>query len=396
MLKLCQMSKTNTSGLESWLGKLACDSSCYPTKRNRITLFFEGDEVFRAMVEDIGMAVRFVHLEMYMFLSDETGRGIAEALMEKARSGIPVYLVYDAIGSLEADEEMFLEMEKSGVQVRVFRPVAPWRKRSGILGRNHRKNLIVDGRVAYTGGMNIGNDWSRKISGHKVWRDTQMSIEGPGAAACELLFREAWRKVGGMDVEQSCHYQVDGDGPGESDCLIVGGSGFSKRKTIRRLYSGAFAHSREEIDLTVPYFVPPKRLVKAMRDAESRGVAIEVLVPGVSDVGLADWLRGCLYPSLIGDGIEFYEYQGSTLHAKSMVVDDRLAIVGSANFDFLSISLNWELAVVIDDPMIVKDLKARYLQDLEESRKVDLASVEKRAWWRKLIGWFGVVLIRKL
>ena len=390
------MNKMEGGGLEPWLGQLASEVSCCSTKRNKIRLFFEGDDVFEAMVEDVGKAGRFIHVEMYMFLSDETGWRIANALMERARAGIPVCLVYDAIGSSEADEEMFDEMRNAGVNVEVFRPVAPWRKRSGILGRNHRKSLIVDGRVAYTGGMNLGNNWSRKISGSDVWRDTQLSIEGPGAAACDLFFRETWEKVGGCELDHHPQYQIDGDGPGEGDCHVVGGSGFSKRKAIRRLYSGAFSYAQEEVDLTVPYFVPPKRLMDAMREAECRGVEIEVLVPGRSDVGLADWFRECLYPSLMGDGLAFYEYQRSIMHAKSMVVDDRVAIVGSANFDFLSISLNWELAVVIDDLEVVSEVKGQYLRDLDDSKKVDAAVVQNRSWWRKWVGWIGVLLVRKL
>ena len=379
-----------------WLEELACDSSCCSTKRNRLALFFDGDEVFEAMVEDIGMAERFVHLEMYMFLSDGIGEMIAEALMERAQAGVPVLVVYDGIGSLEADAKMFRRMSEVGVIVEIFRPVAPWRKRSGILGRNHRKNLIVDGRVAYNGGMNLGDVWSRKASGGEVWRDTHLRIEGPGAAACDLLFRETWEKVGGGEINCESFYEIGGKGPGESDCLIIGGSGFLGRKAIRRLYSGAFSHACEKVEMTVPYFIPPRRMVDAMKKAEARGVEVEVLVPGKSDVRLADWLREGVYPALMKDGVSFHEYQHSVLHAKSMLVDDRLAIIGSANFDFLSISMNREQAVLIDEAEIVCELKEQRVRDLARSIEVVRETAVGLPWWRRLIAWVGTVLIRKL
>jgi len=174
--------------LSEWLGLLSRDGSAVQSCGNRVELFFEGDDAFREMRDAIEAAEIYVHQEMYMFLSDEVGWTLAESFAGVARRGIPVRLVYDAIGSSEAKEEMFEMMRSAGVEVRVFRPVAPWRKRSGILGRNHRKNLIVDDRFAFTGGMNLGSVWSRSIKGEGAWRDTHLSIEGPGAAACDQFF----------------------------------------------------------------------------------------------------------------------------------------------------------------------------------------------------------------
>lgn len=378
-----------------WTETLARGGSALLTKGNEVTLYFEGDEAFAAMLEEIAKARSFVNLEMYMFLSDRVGRAIAGALSERAKSGVPVRVVYDAIGSLAADGKMFEEMREAGVRVEVFRPVAPWRKRSGLLGRNHRKNLIIDGRVAFTGGMNLGELWSRKYR-EDAWRDTHLKVEGPAAAACQHFFKEAWKKVCGEPVTEVCHYQVDGSGPGKSDCVVVGGSGFSKRRAIRRLYSGAFAAAKAHVEMTVPYFVPPKRVLDVMRRRSREGVKVRILVPRNSDVAFADWIREGLYPSLMDDGVEFHEYLGRILHAKTMVFDDRVAVVGSANFDYLSISMNWELGVVVDDPEIVGQLMAQYRLDLEMSERVDYDCAEKRPWWRRALAWIGAALIRKL
>lgn len=389
------MSETANTKESGWIDELASDGSAVLTKGNKVNLYFEGEEAFAAMRNEIAGAERFVNLEMYMFLSDRVGRAMAEELGRKARSGVPVRVVYDAIGSAEAEDVMFDEMRKAGVRVEIFRPVAPWRKRSGILGRNHRKNLIIDGRVAYTGGMNLGEVWSGEFS-EKAWRDTHMKMEGPAAAACQHFFEEAWTKVGGEPLEDKCFFQLGQAGEGESDCVIVGGSGFSKRRAIRRLYSRAFTLAESEVVMTVPYFVPPKRVLNVMRRRSLEGVKVRVLVPKNSDVAVADWLREGLYPSLMDDGIEFHEYRGRVLHAKSMVFDDRLAVVGSANFDYLSISMNWELAVVVDDPAIVSQLVDQYHRDLEMSDTVEWDWAESRPLWRRALAWIGAAILRKL
>ena len=388
----------NTEGNQdavSWTEVLARDGSALLTEGNRVQLYFSGDETFAAMIEEVARAEQFVNLEMYMFLSDAVGEMIAKALSEKAGEGVPVRVVYDAIGSAAANQELFDEMRLAGVLVEVFRPVAPWRKRSGILGRNHRKNLIIDGRVAFTGGMNLGEVWSERYR-EDSWRDTHLMVEGPAAAACQRFFEEAWKKASGESLKEDCFYGIEESGPGKSACVVVGGSGFGKRRAIRRLFSGAFANAKRHVVMTVPYFVPPKRVLKIMRRRSLEGVEVQVLVPRNSDVAFADWIREGLYPSLMDDGVEIQEYLKRVLHAKTMVFDDCLSIVGSANFDYLSISLNWELGMVIDDPEIAKQLMVQHQLDMKKSEKVDWDWTETRSWWRRVMSWLGAAIIRKL
>jgi len=364
------------------LGEISHAGGARQTLGNRVELYFDGDEVYSAKIKAIASAESYVHMEMYMFLSDRIGWEIAKAFAAKAGEGIPVRVVYDAIGSSEADEELFEMMREAGVEVHIFRPVAPWRKRSGILGRNHRKNLIIDGRIAFTGGMNLGDPWSRKVCGEEAWRDTQISLEGPAAVACDLFFLETWKKVGGCRIEPPHHYSLDKPGPWSAKCLVVGGSGFAKRKAIRRLYSTSLEQAVKDVVLTVPYFVPPRRLLSLLR-AIAADKNVELLVPRNSDVGIADWIREGLYPKLLTAGIKVQEFTKAVLHAKSMVIDEELAVVGSANFDFLSCSLNWELAVVIQDAEVVKKLV-----------KPDWAL--SRPWWRQWLGWLGASVLRRL
>jgi len=377
------------------LSQLAHAGGAIGTRGSKVKLYFEGDSVFRAMREAVDSAERYVHLEMYMFLSDVVGWMFAKVLCDKAKEGVSVRVVYDAIGSSEAESELFAMMKSAGVEVRVFRPVAPWRKRSGILGRNHRKNLIVDGRIAFTGGMNIGSVWSRAASGDRAWRDTHMSLEGPAAAACDEFFLESWGKVGGGPLQLDRQYEVGEEGEWESECLVVGGSGFARRKAIRKLYSTALRGAKSRLELTVPYFLPPRRLLNCLKGAADDG-EVGLMVPKESDVRLADWLREGLYSSLLRKKVKIYEYTEAVLHAKSMVVDDDIAVVGSANFDFLSFSLNWELAVVIRDPEVVECLRRQYHKDLKFCVAVEDGWARSRPWWRKGLGWLGASILRKL
>jgi len=383
------------TSLRQTLDQLAHSGGGYRTYGNRVTLYYEGDEVFQAMRQEIASAQEYVHLEMYMFLSDSVGWAIAESLADRARAGISVCVVYDAIGSLESGEQMFTMMQEAGVEVRIFRPVAPWRKRSGILGRNHRKNLIVDGRIAFTGGMNLGEVWSREVSGDQAWRDTHISLEGPAAEACEHLFAETWRKVGGSPSEAPNFYEIGKVGPWESECFVVGGSGFAKRKAMRRLYSTILKLAKTDVVMTVPYFVPPRRLLNLLRITASEK-SVEVLVPKNSDVGIADWVREGLYPALLESEVKIQEYMDSILHAKSMVVDDEISVVGSANFDVLSFAFNWELAVVIADEKVVKSLRSQHEKDLLMSQAVASDWAKDRPWWRQWIGWLGATVLRRL
>ncbi|YCM44105.1 phosphatidylserine/phosphatidylglycerophosphate/cardiolipin synthase family protein [Verrucomicrobiaceae bacterium 227] len=389
------MDKNGDQLKDKWIAGFSQQKTARMTRGNAVELYFEGDEAFEAMADAIRSAEIFVHLEMYLFFSDTVGKRFAGLLSEKAREGIPVRVVYDAIGSIEASDLMFEEMQKAGVVVEIFRPVAPWRKRSGILGRNHRKNLIVDGRVAFTGGVNLGDDWSREVKGDEVWRDTHMRLEGPVAAACDDFFRETWAKVDGCALPEEGHFEIDGEGPGESDCMVVGGGGFAKGKAIRRLFAEAFQVAKRDVAMTVAYFIPPRVFLKMLRKRSQEGVTINVLVPRDSDVAVADWLREGLYPGLLKYGINFHEYLRSVLHAKSVVIDDHLALVGSSNFDYLSISWNWELAVVIDDAKVVKKLREQYALDLEDSETVDEQSAGARPWWRRMMSWLGASIIRR-
>lgn len=404
MSKLSAVEEGAESSQPWWLQrlkKLAYDGGAWETEGNRVRCFFEGDEAYDAMLEAIDRATRYVHMEMYMFFDDRTGTLFQQAFLAAVKRGVAVRVAYDAIGSAETSGTFFETMETGGVEVCCFRPVAPWRKRSGVLGRNHRKNLIVDGEVAFAGGMNIADPWSRRAVKGLAWRDTHVKLEGPAVQACHQLFLETWRKVGGKAPWRELVelYQLkfpETDRPGRAKVVVVAGRGFGRRKAIRRVFTTMIRASRTSVKMTVPYFMPPRLMLSMLRQQAEKS-PVEIIVPRDSDVPVADWIRDGLYPFLLKSGVDVREYTEANMHAKTMVVDDRIAVVGSANFDVLSMSMNWELTLVIEDEETVGQLLAQREIDLVKTERVLEEGLElKRPWWRRFLSWLGAGILRKM
>lgn len=397
--------------LNAWKARVAREISGGQTggtsEGNRVDVYFEGDAAFAAMLAAIQNARHYVHLEMYMFFSDHTGRRFADALAAKAREGVPVRVLYDAIGSLETDKMQWADLRDAGATVVEYRPVAFWRKRGGIFGRNHRKNLVIDGATAFTGGMNLADPWSREFSGDSAWRDTQCRVIGPAAMDLNRLFVDSWQYATEEKIfhrpdpqplgsEETSAHGEDLEHSGDSRCVVVGSQGLRNSKEIRRLFSVNLARAEKSIQMTMPYFVPPKRLLNALAKAEKRGVDVNLLLPRDSDVKVVDWLREGLYPQLLEWGITVREYLGPVLHAKTMVVDDRLAVIGSSNFDVLSVLMNREVGLVVFDDEVVQELDRQWQNDLMLSDRVTSDWQGLRSWWRLAMSRIGSFLLRRL
>ncbi|MFK7910915.1 MAG: phosphatidylserine/phosphatidylglycerophosphate/cardiolipin synthase family protein [Akkermansiaceae bacterium] len=388
--------------------ELARDEVGGTSEGNKVDVYFDGDEAFDAMISAIAGAKHYVHLEMYMFFSDNIGSNIADALSEKAREGVPVRVLYDAIGSLEADKMQWARMRDAGVTVVEYRPVAFWRKRSGIFARNHRKNLVIDGVTGFTGGMNISDEWSEKHSGDSAWRDTHCRVDGPAAKHLNDLFISSWEYATEERIfhrpdpnplreeEKKPHPDPDCETCDGCRCIVVGSQGFGSRKEIRRLFSVHLARAEKSVRMTMPYFVPPARLRKAVYMARERGVDVSALLPRDSDVKIVDYLREGLYGKMLTKGVRLIEYLGPVLHAKTMVVDDKIAVIGSSNFDILSVLMNSEVAIVVFDEVTVDELNTQWQNDLSLSDRVGDDWEIKRPWWRLLAAKVGCFLIRRL
>lgn len=349
--------------------------------RNSFELFTEGDELYQSMLTSIASAEQSVDLESYIFADDEIGRRFADALVDRASSGVQVRVHLDAAGSLFwVSRRLKAYLCKQGVDLRWFHRWnwrQPWRYNR----RDHRKLLVVDQRRAYLGGFNIHRENSRALYGEQRWRDTHVAMQGTLAEQAGELFDAFW---GGQR-----RWLPNG---ALSDSILVHNHTRTCRHRLRCIYSDAFTAARHRIYLTTPYFVPDRHTQQGLKAAARRGVDVRLLVPGKSDVRLTQWAARAAYADLLDAGVRIYEYQPRMLHAKTVVVDGNWAMLGTANLDYRSLFVNYELNLVTRDPDLSSELEQRFVEDLEDSLRIQAAHWRKRGWPARLsetVGWLG-------
>jgi len=352
-----------------------------PTGGNRLELLTENRVAFSRIEEAIRGARRFVWAEYYIVNGDETGRRFLELLTERARAGVEVRLLYDAVGCSGMDRDALRALQAAGGKTEEFLPVNPLRRRWAVHLRNHRKILVVDGEVGFTGGMNIGDEYSgstgrgrlrRKV---KPWRDTHMRVRGPALRDLAAIFAEDWCFAADELLElpkvSSCE-----DG-GSVVAAIPSGPDQEHNATGLVFFSGiALATSRCYI--TSPYFIPDEPTLKALVSAALRGVDVKVLVPRLNDVPMLRPAMRSYYPRLVDAGVEIYEYLPTVLHAKSMVVDQSWCLLGSANLDMRSFRLNFEASLLIHDSQFAVELEQQFERDLQHSVRISKRSIDDR------------------
>lgn len=374
---------------------------------NIVTYLPDGPAALEAMLEAIASATREIVLEMYWFDSDRVGRRFAEALSERARSGVSVRVIYDAVGSLGVDPEMFEDMRRAGCLVHEYNPIAPWRKRVAgkrnrestfftlLNRRDHRKILAVDGRIAFTGGINLADHWMGTEK-EPAWRDEMVRVGGPAAAHLRAAFFVTWSEYEpSTRSEISPRSTVVEDAHGGSSVRVLLGDGRRDRRAIRRAYARQIRRATKHIYIANSYFLPDMGLRNALVRAARRGVDVRIMVPGTNDVLAMYYAMRKLYTKLVPRGVRVYEWHGSILHSKTAVIDDRWSTVGSFNLDHRSVRYNLEANVVVEDEAFASALHARFLKDLESCTPVLEESLAARPLFTRILEEF-FFLFRKV
>ena len=354
---------------------------------NRVRLLTTGDACFDEFVAAINSARRSINLETYIFNSDAVGWMIAELLVKKARRGVEVNVIYDAVGCLGTSPALFAFLRSGGVEIVEFHPIIPWRKYFNIDMRDHRKLLVVDGRVAFVGGMNIGNEYAgRKYRGGD-WRDTHLRIEGPAVRNVQFFFFENWYRYGGAMVDSARHFPVLGK-PGEKLLMVLCSKSRRQVKPIQESYISAINFAKQSIYITNAYFIPDARIYRALVRAARRGVDVRLLLPGKSDLAFVQHASRYLYKRYLRHGIRVYEYRRSILHAKTAVIDGIWSTVGSSNIDRRSFSRNLEINAILLDQPFGEEMERVFFADLRKSEELQLQNWKKRSVWNFLLEWF--------
>lgn len=346
---------------------------------NTAVLYRYGSEFFPPLIEAIYRAEKSVCLEFYTISDDDTGRLVADALLAAAARGVRVYVLYDYIGCFDTPASYFKKLIKGGVACTAFNP-PPFKRGIGWFDkRDHRKVAIIDGRCAFTGGLNIADVYSGYGKSHTKWRDVGIRIEGLAVAELLRLFRETWREERGK-FDERWELLPPPEPTGNANVMIINGGPHQERSFIRSAFRVAIAGASESVTIASPYFIPGPRVIRSLLRAAGRGVKVRLLLPHKSDVPLVRLVSRTYYAQLLRNGVQIFELDSAVLHAKVLVIDDNWTMVGSANIDPRSFHRNYELNVVIDSrdfgAQVVEMLEA----DLREARRIALVEHEKRGW----------------
>lgn len=353
---------------------------------NSVSLITKGDDFFTRIISLIENAEKSINLETYIFSSDRLGLLVAEKLTSAARRGVEVNVIYDSVGSLKSSTRMFNMMRSSGVEIIEYHPFVPWRRYWGVSFRDHRKILVIDGSVAFIGGINIGLEYAgHKYSGGN-WRDTHIMIEGPAVSDIQFFFMENWYRNGGA-VMNSRLYFPELKNRGQKLLMILCTSSRRNVIPVQQSYISAIRNARSTIYITNAYFIPDAKIYRSLVRAAERGVDVRLLLPGESDIPFVKFASRYLYKRYMKKGIRIYEYAESVLHAKTAVIDSVWSTVGSSNLDRRSFRKNLELNAVILDQGFGEKMENLFLADLKKSSEITLNHFEKRSFVEFFIEW---------
>lgn len=367
---------------------------------NKITLLDDGPTTMRAMMNAIRGARHHVNLETYIIEADEVGLALADLLIEKRRSGVTVNLIYDSVGALDTPRDYFTRLRTAGINTLEYNPINPLQAKGDweINQRDHRKILVVDGRIAFTGGVNISKVYGKSSflkskrrqppasAKDAAWRDTHMQIEGPAVAEFQKLFLDTWQRETGRSLPDA-NYFPQLKPAGNALVRAIGSTPDNADYAIYKTYISAFAHADNYIHLTAAYFVPDRQVVQAMIDAAQRGVDVKIIFPSFTDVELVLHAGRSYYDELLAAGIRVYESKSAVLHAKTAVIDGVWSTIGSTNLDMRSFLHNDEVNAVVLSVDVAARMEALFERDLAESTEITAEQWRKRDLRSRLREW---------
>jgi cardiolipin synthase len=366
---------------------------------NRVGLLFDGPATMREMMAAARAATSSINLETYIFDQDEIGMQFADVLIQKQHDGVQVNVIVDAVGALATPAAFFERMRAAGIRVVVFNPVNPAKAKGKweVNNRDHRKLMVVDGRIAFTGGINISSTYANSslfrskrkappADGSKVgWRDTHIKIEGPAVAALQYSFVNQWIDQAGGELAQADYFPALA--PVGDKILRVLATNPAGDFEIYKSLLVAIGESKKSVHITSAYFVPDQQIVDALVAAAKRGVDVRLVLPGVSDHGMIRYAGQAFYDQLLAGGVRIFELQIAVLHAKTAVIDSAWSTIGSSNIDRRSFIHNYELNVVVLDPAFGRDMESAFNEDLRDCKEVTLAQWRHRPWADRLREW---------
>jgi cardiolipin synthase len=398
LMERLKRSVHTTDMLERYTAVIESVSESPLTKGNKVTLLVDGSATYAAMFKAVENARDHINLETYTMedIEDETGRKFADLLLHKQAEGVQVNLIYDSLGSFDTPAAFFKRLRDGGIQVVEFNPTSPLRGHGKwrLAKSDHRKILIVDGKVAITGGVNISQVYSSGPFGsgdgkgaQTPWRDTDVHIEGPAVAEFQKLFLDTWQRQQGATLSAR-NYFPDTKEQGNTLVGVLGSTEGEANRITFIMYVAAITFAENSLHMTNAYFVPDHQTAEALADAAKRGVDVKIILPGTTDRSATQYAGESYYDDLLESGVKLYKRRNVLLHAKTLVIDGVWSTVGSTNMDFWSFSSNDEVNAVILSREFATEMEKMFARDLAESDQIRWEEWKKRPLRLKIKEWF--------
>jgi cardiolipin synthase len=367
------------------LGRLATMLGAYPpVGGNVVTLYHETPRAFTDLCDAIRSAQHHIHLEYFIIQPDETGQELIDLVTRKAKEGVQVRILYDAVGSRRLTNRMLRPLKKAKGACCPFLGLNPLRRRVQVNMRNHRKIVVIDGRIGFTGGANIGNEYVGKDPYFGYWRDEHLRLEGPGVAGLQGVFAEDWDFAVGENLQGEAYFP-DVPRAGNAIVQIVESGPDQETSSIRELLFAAITMARERLWIASPYIVPDQGILDALHLAARLGVDVRLLCPLKPDHWITYYAGRYYFSNLLAQGVQLYEYGNGMMHSKMIIVDGLWASVGSANLDYRSLHLNFEANCILHSRPQIAELEQAFLNDLRASIRVDAHAFRGRPFSARLV-----------
>lgn len=360
---------------------------------NKVTILDSAAKTYHTLLTGIDAAESHIHVLYYIIQPDRVGESLRERLIKRAKQGLEVRVLYDAVGSSRLPRDFWDPLVEAGGHAAIFRPVRlRFRRRDRMDFRNHRKIVVFDGRVGLTGGINVGREYLGLDPEIGKWRDSHVQIEGPAVLALQQTFAEDWLLTTGEVLDDLKYFPTFDPAPGNQLVDIVDSGPDLEWSSVHQLFFQALVTSRKRAWITSPYFVPDPVIEEAMVTAALRGVDVRLLVPLRSDVPIINLAARSYFPRLLEAGVRIYRYERGFVHAKTIVIDEWVGTIGSANMDIRSFKLNFEVNAIVFGPEFTRELAQQFRDDLRFAREVTRDEIAKTPYTMRLAIGFARLL----
>lgn len=369
-------------GKENIIRLLLNNSDALLTTGNQLKILNDGKVTFQTIFETIKKARHHIHLEYYIFSDDKIGNQLKSLLIEKSREGVEVRIIIDDVGSWDLKKKFIAEMQNNGIAIYSFMQVRFPRLTSRVNYRNHRKILIVDGKIGFIGGINIADRYVDGIKKLGPWRDTHLMIKGDAVACMQVIFAADWYFVINENLTGDTYFPPFTETPGVPVQISASGPD-SDWENIGQAMFLAISNARSKVYIATPYLMLPLQLDYALKTAALSNVDVRIIVPEKSDAVIPKWSSFSFVEELMEAGVKFYFYQAGFIHSKYLIVDDVFSTIGTTNLDFRSLETNFEVNAFIYDENFTRELIQTFSEDMENSREIKLREWRRRPWHHK-------------